>query len=68
MTEKFVVQLIGVIIFGAVMESAWRLAPSLVVFVGMSMLAQMYIHSFPKEVRMLKKESNFAKEMKMFKK
>ncbi len=68
MTEKFIVQLIGIIIFGAVMETAWRHTPSMVVFIGMSMLAQIYLHSFPKKVKMLKKDTKFAKEMQMFKK
>lgn len=68
MTENFVVQLIGVIIFGAVMEELWRHAPTMVLFIAMTMLAQVYIHTFPKAVKMIKKKSSFAKEMQMFKK
>lgn len=68
MNEKFVYQLIGAIIFGSIMETLWRNAPSLVVFVAMVMLAQIYLHSFPREIQMIKKETKFAKAMHMFKK
>ena len=67
MNERFIYQLIGVTIFGGLMESLCRLAPKVVVFISMAMLAQIYIHSFPQTIKLVKRESKFAKEMQMFK-
>lgn len=68
MKETVTYQLLGAIIFGAIMETVWRSAPSVTVFVGMAILAQIYIHTFPKTIKIIKKSSKFAKEMQMFKK
>lgn len=70
MNEKFLIGLILSILFGFIAEAIARNAPGVAVFIGATLLSQIYWNSFEqkKKVQVLKSPSKFATEMKMFKK
>ena len=70
MNEKFLIGLVISIVFGFIAEAIAQNAPGVAVFIGTTLLSQIYWNSFEqkKKVQVLKSPSKFATEMKMFKK
>jgi len=70
MNENFIKEIVGAIIFGAIIEQISRHNPAIAIFITSSILWQIYAHSFStkKEIKIIKKESEFAKDMNFFKK
>ncbi len=70
MIDKFMIGLILSIIFGFIAEAIARHSPSVAVFIGATLLSQIYWNSFEqkKKIQLIKTESKFGQEMKVFKK
>lgn len=70
MNEKFLIGLVLSIVFGFIAEAIVRNAPGVAIFIGATLLSQIYWNSFEqkKKIQIIKTPSKFATEMKMFKK
>lgn len=70
MNENFIKEITGAIIFGTIIEQISQHNPEIAIFITSTILWQIYAHSFSqkKEIKIIKKESEFAKAMSFFKK
>lgn len=70
MNEKFIIGLTLSVVFGFIAKAIARNSPGIAIFIGATLLSQIYWNSFEqkKKIQILKTPSKFATEMKMFKK